>query len=166
MKTVLALLFIAVSAPVFAQTEGGDTSRLDFKQFGLLAIQDGGRRKPIDTFARETLTKITGRSSYTDKTGRHWRANDFLLSALLETHDWKNEPMILVSFGKLKTQLGLPEQQRRFSFAQLAGLGELHRLANEAHAKKAAEKEVDPPRDHPWHRAWACSLRRQAHARP
>ena len=143
MKTVLALLFIAVSAPVFAQTECGDTSRLDFKQFGVLAIQYGGRRKPIDTFARETLTKITGRSSYTDKTGRHWRANDFLLSALLETHDWKNEPMILVSFGKLKTQLGLPEQQRRFSFAQLAGLGELHRIANEAHAKKAAEKEVD-----------------------
>ncbi|MFL6542633.1 MAG: cytochrome c biogenesis protein, partial [Chthoniobacterales bacterium] len=62
---------------------------------------------------------------------------------LLETHDWKNEPMVLVSFGKLKTQLGLPEQQRRFSFAQLAGLGELHRIANEAHAKKAAEKELD-----------------------
>ena len=127
--------------PLLAQT--ADTSSLDFKQFGLLTIQDGGRRKPIDTFARETLTKITGRSGYTDKNGRHWTANDFLLSALLETRDWKNEPMVLVSFGRLKTQLGLPEQQRRFSFAQLAALGELHRIANEAHAKKAAEKEVD-----------------------
>ncbi len=37
-----------------------DTSGLNFHQFGLLAIQDGGRRKPIDTFARETLIRITG----------------------------------------------------------------------------------------------------------
>ena len=143
----LALVICCVATLAHAQTNApttvADTSGLEFKQFGLLAIQDGGRRKPIDTFARETLTKITGRSSYTDKNARHWSANDFLLSALLETRDWKNEPMVLVSFGRLKTQLGLPEQQRRFSFSQLAGLGELHRIANEAHAKKAAEKELD-----------------------
>ena len=51
----------------FAQTAempAADSSSLDFKQWGLLAIQDGGRRKPIDTFARETLIKITGRSTY------------------------------------------------------------------------------------------------------
>ncbi|MFL6537128.1 MAG: cytochrome c biogenesis protein [Chthoniobacterales bacterium] len=146
MKAAFAVAFVALlvtGVRSFAQHETGDTSKLEFKQFGQLAIQDGGRRKPIDTFARETLTKVTGRSSYTDKNGRHWGADDFLLSALLETHDWKNEPMVLVSFGKLKTQLGLPEQQRRFSFSQLAGLGELHRIANEAHAKKAAEKDLD-----------------------
>ena len=57
-----------------------DTTRLDFKQFGLLAIQDSGRRKPVDTFARETLIRLTGRSSYTDKSGQEWKPNDFLLS--------------------------------------------------------------------------------------
>ena len=72
-----------------------DSSTFDFKQWGLLAIQDGGRRKPIDTFARETLIKTTGRSSYTDTRGRKWQANDFILSMLLDTHDWKSEPMIL-----------------------------------------------------------------------
>src|SRR5437868_13331149 len=93
-----------------------DTSGLDYKQFGLLAIQDGGRRKPLDTFARETLIKITGRSGYGDRASKHWEPQDFVLSALLETHDWKNEPMVLVSFGKLKEQLGLEKTQRRFSF--------------------------------------------------
>src|SRR6202011_5307487 len=97
-----------------------DSSRLDFKQFGLLAIQDGGWRKPIDTFARETLIRITARSAYTAKDGRPWQPRDLILSALLETHDWKNEPMVLVSLGKLKEQLGLSKTQRRFSFAQLA----------------------------------------------
>jgi len=120
-----------------------DTSGLDYKQFGLLAIQDGGRRKPLDTFAKETLIRITGRSTYTDKAGREWTPNDFVLSALLETYDWKSEPMVLVSFGKLKEQLGLDKTQSRFSFAQLTALPELNRLANEAHALRKAEKPLD-----------------------
>ena len=118
-------------------------SSLDFEQFGLLAIQDAGRRKPIDTFARETLIKLTGRSSYTDAAGKSWRPEDFVLSAMLETRDWKNEPMLLISFGRLKEQVGLEKTQRRFSFAQLSGSAELQRLTNEAHALKRAEKPLD-----------------------
>src|SRR5467141_2156744 len=116
---------------------------LDFKQFGLLAIQDGGRRKPIDTFARETLIRITGRSTYTDKAGRKWQPNDFVLSALLDTRDWKNEPMLLISLGQLIEQLGLDKTQRRFSFAQLTVSAELQRIASEARALKRAEKPLD-----------------------
>jgi len=137
-------LILFVSAAVSSgQQPAGDSRALDFKQFGLLAIQDGGRRKPIDTFARETLIRITARSTYPDKNGRVWEATDFILSALLETHDWKNEPMVLVSLGELKEQLGLNKAQRRFSFAQLAGSAELQRLTNEAHTLKRAEKPLD-----------------------
>src|SRR5437899_9232226 len=127
----LGLLLGGVS---FAQSDGpaADSRGLDFKQWGLLAIQDGGRRKPIDTFARETLIRITGGSTYADKAGRKWGPTDFILSVLLETHDWKSEPMVLVSFGRLKEQLGFDKTQRRFSFAQLNGSAELHRLANDA----------------------------------
>src|SRR5438067_424122 len=120
-----------------------DTRSLDFKEFGLLAIQDNGRRKPIDTFARQTLIQLTGRSSYTDKAGRRWTPNDFLLSAVLETRDWKDEPMVLVSFGELKEQLGLEKTQRRFSFAQLSEAATLPQIANEAHERKRAEKPLD-----------------------
>jgi cytochrome c-type biogenesis protein CcsB len=120
-----------------------DSSSLDFKQWGLLAIQDGGRRKPIDTFSRETLIKITGRSSYTDTHGKNWQANDFVLSALLDTHNWKDEPMVLVSLGQVIEKLGLDKTQRRFSFSQLAALPELNRLAGEAHALRKAEKPLD-----------------------
>jgi cytochrome c-type biogenesis protein CcsB len=126
------------SDPPAANSDG-----LDFKQFGLLAIQDGGRRKPIDTFARETLIRITGRSTYTDKAGRKWQPNDFVLSALLDTRDWKNEPMMLISSGQLIEQLGLDKTQRRFSFAQLTGSAELQRIANEARGLKRAEKPLD-----------------------
>ena len=116
---------------------------LDFKPWGLLAIQDGGRRKPVDTFAKETLIRVTGRSVYTDQAGRKWQPNDFVLSALLETHDWKNEPMVLISSGQLIEQLGLDKTQRRFSFAQLSGSAELQRIANEAGAFKRAERPLN-----------------------
>ncbi len=138
-----AELFAGVDYAASPDVAAADSSTLDFKQWGLLATQDGGRRKPIDTFAKETLIRIAGKSTYTDNNGRKWRPNDFVLSALLETHDWKNEPMVLVSFGKLKEQLGFDKTQRRFSFAQLAGSIELQRLANEAQALKRAEKPLD-----------------------
>jgi hypothetical protein len=141
---ILAIVLL-LSEVGFAQSDipAADSSSLDFKQWGLLAIQDGGRRKPVDTFARETLIKITGRSSYTDTRGRNWLANDFILSASIDTHNWKEEPMVLVSLGQLKEKLGLDPMQRRFSFTQLAALPELNRLAGEAHTLRKAEKPLD-----------------------
>ena len=115
---------------------------LDSKQWGLLAIQDGGRRKPLDTFAKEALIRITGRSTYKDKTGQTWRPNDFVLSALTETHEWKDEPMVLISSGELIEQLGLDKTKRRFSFAQITGSAELQRFVTEAQALKRAEKPL------------------------
>src|SRR5436190_11298651 len=144
-------IFIIVTAASALLTGSGfgasevsatNIGKLDFKQWGLLAIQDGGRRKPVDTFAKEAVIRITGRSTYTDKTGRKWAPNDFVLSALTETHDWKDEPMVMISSGRLIEQLGLDKTQRRFSFAQLTGSGELQRLVTEAQALKRAEKPL------------------------
>jgi cytochrome c-type biogenesis protein CcsB len=144
LRRVALFLFLFLEANVCrSQGVAADARSLDFKPFGLLAIQDGGRRKPIDTFAKETLIRLTARSSYADKTGRTWQPDDFVLSALLDTHDWKNEPMILVSLGELKDKLGLEKTQRRFSFQQLVGLNELQRITNEAHELKRLEKPLD-----------------------
>src|SRR5205823_14645123 len=99
---VLLVLLLTAEIGRAQQSVAPDTRGLDFKPFGLLAIQDNGRRKPIDTFAKQTLIQLTGRSTYTDKAGREWMPEDFALSAVLETRDWKEEPMVLVSLGKLK----------------------------------------------------------------
>jgi cytochrome c-type biogenesis protein CcsB len=145
LRFLILAISVLVSDVCVAQSDmpAADSGSLDFKQWGLLVIQDGGRRKPIDTFARETLIKTTGRSSYTDRRGKKWQANDFILSMLLDTHDWKSEPMILVSLGQLNEKLGLDKTQRKFSFTQLTSLPELNRLAGEAHALRKAEKPLD-----------------------
>src|SRR5437870_9627370 len=143
-------IIVAAAAGTFLGSTGysasgvpaANTGNLDSKQWGLLAIQDGGRRKPMDTFAKETLIRITGRSTHADKTGKKWRPNDFVLSALVEPHDWKNEPMVLISSGQLTEQLGLDKTQRRFSFSELTGSAGLQRLVTEAQALKRAEKPL------------------------
>src|SRR3984893_2613573 len=115
LRFLLPTITLLLSGACLAQNAdmpAADSSSLDFKQWGLLAIQDGGRRKPVDTFARETLIKITGRSIYT-AVAKTCQATDFILSMRLDTHDWKKEPMILVSLGELKQRLGLPGQERR-----------------------------------------------------
>jgi cytochrome c-type biogenesis protein CcsB len=144
LRFLLPAITLLLSGACLAQNAdmpAADSSSLDFKQWGLLAIQDGGRRKPVDTFARETLIKITGRSTYTSG-AKTWQATDFILSMLLDTHDWKKEPMILVSLGELKQRLGLPEQERRFSLTQLTALPELNALASQAHDARKAEKPL------------------------
>src|SRR2546423_9264776 len=111
LRTRIFILIAAASvlfrATACAQSDlpNADSSSLDFKQWGLLAIQDGGRRKPVDTFPHETLIKITGRSRYTDARGRNCAANDFILSASIDTHNSKDEPMLLVSLGHVIEQL-------------------------------------------------------------
>jgi ABC-type transport system involved in cytochrome c biogenesis permease subunit len=143
-------MFVAAASMLFGSVGYGQSdppaannAGLGFKPWGLLATQDGGRRKPVDTFARETLIRVTGRSVYTDQAGRKWQPNDFVFSALLDTHDWKNEPMVLVSIGQLIERLGLDKKKRRFSLAQLAGSSELQTIANEARARKRAEQPLD-----------------------
>ncbi len=116
---------------------------LDFKPWGLLAIQDGGRRKPMDTFARETLVRLSGRTGV-EAAGRSWEASEFVLSMLLETREWKDEPMILVGYRPLVQQLGLDATRKRFSVAELSGLPALETLAREAHELRRKSKELSP----------------------
>src|SRR5207247_10227505 len=80
-------IFIAAASALFGSVSYGqsdlpnsNSGSLDFKQWGLTAIQDGGRRKPVDTFDRETLIRITGRSISIDKDGRTWPPNELIMS--------------------------------------------------------------------------------------
>src|SRR5207302_10987342 len=65
-----------------------DTSGLNFHQFGLVAIQDGGWRKPIDAFARVIVIGINGGSTYSDNAGRAWDPNVVVMCAAGNTHAW------------------------------------------------------------------------------
>jgi cytochrome c-type biogenesis protein CcsB len=137
---LLALLWPAISSRAELQPD-------DFRQWSLLAIQDNGRRKPIDTFARESLLRLTGgsflgRAIYKDTAGQVWHPNDFLLSLLLsDTRDWKKEPLVLINYRPLVQKLGLDATRKRFSFQELATSKALEALAREVHAIRLRDRE-------------------------
>lgn len=132
-RILLALVFFSIAAPA--------AEPLDFDQWGLLAIQDGGRRKPIDTFAKESLLQLTGKTTYRSGT-QSWTANDFLLSMLLQTHDWKKEPLILIGYRPLVVDLGLDDTKKRFSIEELATVPKLLGFAEQARDLEKENKEV------------------------
>ena len=134
----LLLVLLAIAGLV----TGARAEDLDYHAFGLLGIQDAGRRKPVDTFARENLLRISGGATFTAKDGKVWTAPDFLLSVLFGTHDWKSEQLILIPYHPLAEKLGLDAQRKRFSLAELAGATTLPGLIQQGQQLSAEQKEV------------------------
>jgi cytochrome c-type biogenesis protein CcsB len=114
---------------------------LDFHAWSRLAIQDNDRTKPIDTFAEESLVRLSGRPTFKDGT-KTWTPNEWVLSMLLDTHNWADEPLILISHRPLIERLGLDPKQKRFSFNALAPVAELQTLLREAHQLRREEKTL------------------------
>lgn len=146
--TRLASACCLVLASLLAPAARADLTAGDFKQWSQVAIQDNGRRKPIDTFAKESLLRISGADTYTSLDKRQWAPNDFLLSILLsESRDWKKEPMILINFHPLSKELGLDAEKKRFSFEQLTNLATLKAKMAEVHAVRLRESNPELTRE-------------------
>lgn len=102
-----------------------------------IPVQLDGRKKPLDTIARETVTQIHGQSSYKTVQGEKLDYLQTYLSLWLNTRDWNQEPLILFNYRPLKSQLGLEVEQKYFSFGELmqSSLGENILAAKDKQAK-------------------------------
>ena len=145
---LLALVLGFANTPARAQL-----TEPDFKQWSLLAIQDEGRVKPLDTYARESLLHLTGGSFlglavYKDTAGKVWHPDDFLLSVMVSaTHDWKKEPLVLVNYRPLVQRLGLDATRKRFSFDELTKLPALDAMIRSVDALRARDTDPDLSRE-------------------
>lgn len=103
-----------------------------------LAVQLDGRKKPLDTLARETVAQIHGKPSYTTATGEKLDYLPTYLSLWFNNRDWNQEPFILFSYRPLKEQLNLNPDRKYFSFAELmqSNLGSVILAAREKQAAK------------------------------
>ena len=106
-----------------------------------LAIQDRGRKKPFTTFAQETTLLLTGQQTVTlPEEKRTLSADDFILALWFAPEGWDAKPVILVDYLPLRRALGLPVEEKRFSYRQLAASEELKNL------KEATDRklQIDP----------------------
>jgi cytochrome c-type biogenesis protein CcsB len=134
LTAVLAMLVLATAA--FADD-------LDFSALKYLAVQKDGRKKPLDTVAIETVEKLTGKKTFTDpETGRRMPAMDVMVSMWLQTRDWSKVPIILLNFQSLKEKLGLPADQKYFSYEQIATT-KLQEMMARIAEKESGKQKVD-----------------------
>ena len=103
-----------------------------------LAVQLDGRKKPLDTVAKETVAQIHGKTRYTAADGEKLDYLDTYLSLWFNDRDWNQEDFVLFSYRPLKEQLGLDPDRKYFSFAELiqSDLGAIIMTAREKQADK------------------------------
>ncbi|MBT9315134.1 cytochrome c biogenesis protein [Leptothoe spongobia] len=106
-----------------------------------MTVQQGGRKKPLDTVAQETVAKIYGGTTYKHD-GIEESSLETFLSLWLNNRNWNEEPFVLVSYRPLKELAGLDLEQKHFSFETLMKnqpLGDIVRLA---HRKQMDDEDL------------------------
>jgi cytochrome c-type biogenesis protein CcsB len=107
-----------------------------------LAVQLEGRKKPLDTVARETVTQIHGRASYQAANGEKLDYLNTYLSMWLNNRNWNEEPFILFSYRPLKEQIGLNLDRKYFSFSELIK-SDLGQLIKNTHQKQLIGNDLN-----------------------
>jgi cytochrome c-type biogenesis protein CcsB len=110
-----------------------------------LAVQDGGRRKPFDTFAREKVRLICGAERFDGEDPAYTA-----LSLLFETDRWEGVPALAVKHQKLVALLGKKDPGRIENTA-IISIAELN--ASEAFAKELAAIDPDDKMTGPFQNA-------------
>ncbi len=102
-----------------------------------IAVQDHGRVKPFDSFARETLHHITGspRDGAQDPV-------ETVLAIMAEPSSWQARPMIDIPFRPLREALGMDLHSPRISYSDLVASRKLMRMLPAIVEKQQREEKL------------------------
>ncbi|OFZ10953.1 MAG: hypothetical protein A2Z20_08890 [Bdellovibrionales bacterium RBG_16_40_8] len=104
-----------------------------------LPVQDGGRIKPYDTFARETLNLLWGKETY------HGRdATNVVFSWMLIPKDWDNTEFLLIRHSGLREALNLDNKRLYYKPADIMVSNRFVLLLQDLKNKRAAREKLDP----------------------
>ncbi|MEK6554045.1 MAG: hypothetical protein AABZ31_02300, partial [Bdellovibrionota bacterium] len=104
-----------------------------------LPVQDSGRIKPFDTFARETLQLIWGREKFGGK-----KAVDVVFSWMLVPEQLENEQIILIRHAGLREALQLDNERLYYSVGELMTNARLGLLMQDLRSKRDLKEKMDP----------------------
>ena len=100
-----------------------------------IPVLENGRIKPLDTYARNILLQLSGRSSFERKTAAQWLAR-----LLFDPQSTQGEKIFLINNPAIPEALGIePNEKRRYSLSQLEPV--LERLFDLASSAKQIEQK-------------------------
>ncbi len=139
MKTVLTSLFFAF---VFSQNLRAATAGEEIRA---LPVQDSGRVKPFDTFAKETLELIHGRRSFkASERAKPIEAHWVILTWMLSPESWISRPLFEVRHHSVLEQLKLPADRKYFTADEVFKSEKFSNLMQELQNKRETKEKLDP----------------------
>lgn len=132
-KLVYLFLILCLTGTGLAQ---GDSDLSATQSLSTLPVQSGGRMKPLDTLARESVRLVTGKTNFEKKdnvlTLMGWWAqpDETLKKEIIEFRDLE-----------LKKELGL-QDKRWFSYDELSNNQRLNEYREEIHKRLRNEEEL------------------------
>jgi cytochrome c-type biogenesis protein CcsB len=133
---ILSLLGLSLPSPLLAGSEVAPLRRI--------AIQSGGRIKPLDTFARETARRVTGAKPFGFESVQRLEPTEWVLSMVASPDRWRGEPIVKVTHAGLRGAAGLPADKDHYSFEELVSHQGFMGAVEKVHGKLRAEEELDP----------------------
>lgn len=131
MKNIfLSLIAIFISFSV--QAKPGDALKA-------LPVQDGGRIKPYDSFAREMLEIVYGKTTFEKR-----NATEIVLTWMLAPQSWEDKKIFEVRNHQVLEALKLPKDQRYFTGNEIFGNERFTLLRQELNNKRETKEKLNP----------------------
>ena len=107
--------FMSQLAVASAQTTGPEPIKgLFLHDLRLIPVQSGGRIKPFDEFARETILSLTDSRSF-----ENFDPSEMIVSMMVKPQQWSDVPFIKISNEEVRKQLLLDPMRKYYSPAEL-----------------------------------------------
>lgn len=117
----------------------GTLSFADSAGLGSLHVQDGGRIKPLDTLARESLQLIHGKTSFRDK-----KPLDVFMTWILAPEPWESLEFIEIRHSGLRDVLRFPHDRFQFSPKELYTNDRVSLVIKELQAERSRGNKLTP----------------------
>jgi len=119
-KTAFRAAFVlALAAAAWPLLAPGPAETFPFRDFGRLPVLEGGRVKPLDSFARNSLLMIRGTQTLPDG-ARSLAATEWLADALFRQESADTKAIFTIDDPDVLGLLGLePGKARRYAYWQL-----------------------------------------------
>lgn len=130
----LIFLLVGFFLPLTGWAQPSSPAYLD--EFRHLAVQQGGRIKPFDTLARESVRYVTGKVEFEKQDPVYTLLQWWALGA----EKISQQPLVEFRNKEWKTRLGLEMSRRHYSLVELKALPKLAEVREKIHRMQPGDK--------------------------
>jgi cytochrome c-type biogenesis protein CcsB len=128
----LALVVGITPSPARADREATHSAgAIDYSAAEWIPVQNGGRVKPLDTYARETARAITGKETFEGMSSM-----DLLFTLCFKGESLSDTELLKIGFQPFKEKIGLDARRQRFSYRELLNNDAFVALVEQVRAKQ------------------------------